>query len=339
MKANTVSIHYLQGLLARAESAGMDTASLLEKRDIPPSLIKEPTARIPSEHYVSIALEVMQRVKDEFLMLGGIKRTKPGTFAMMTHSVIHCRTLSRALILATKFYNLMLNDVRLKISKSKGQVFVSIRWLDPKTDWDHSTTDGLLVLIHRFFSWLCGQRILLTQLNLRSSKPLHSDEYQTLFRCPIHFSQEFDALVFPEKLLDLPVMQTEESLKTFLREAPGNLIVIPDNDNSTTAQVRSIIGKDFSDEFPDFESVAKVLNTTPQTLRRRLKQENSSYQEIKDTMRRDAAIYYLSRSQYSINEIAELMGFSEPSTFHRAFKKWTGLTPGNYRLHSHSDTI
>jgi AraC-like DNA-binding protein len=132
-------------------------------------------------------------------------------------------------------------------------------------------------------------------------------------------------------------MQTEDSLREFLREAPGNLIVIPDNDNSVTAQVRSVIGKDFREDFPDFESVAKVLHTTPQTLRRRLKQENSSYQEIKDTMRRDAAIYYLSRSQYSINEIADLMGFSEPSTFHRAFKKWTGLTPGNYRSHTSQD--
>ncbi|MCG8671121.1 MAG: AraC family transcriptional regulator [Pseudomonadales bacterium] len=338
MKANTVSIHYLQGLLARAESAGMETRQLLTKRDIPPSLIEEPTARIPSEHYVSIALEVVQSVKDEFLMLGGIKRSKPGSFAMMTQSVIHCRSLLRALLMATKFYNLFLEDVSFKVSKRGELAYISMRWDNPNMDWDHSTTDGILVLIHRFFSWLCGQRILLSEVNLSLAKPAYSDEYQTLFRCPINFCQDNDSLVFPAKLLDLPVMQTEDSLKTFLKEAPGNLIVIPDNDNSVTAQVRSIIGKDFREEFPDFETVAKILNTTPQTLRRRLKQENSSYQEIKDTMRRDAAIYYLSRSQYSINEIAELMGFSEPSTFHRAFKKWTGLTPGNYRLHSSSET-
>ena len=336
MKANTVSIRYLKGLLIRAREAGMDPGPLLASRNIPPSLIEEPNARISGEHYVSIAHEIMTGVQDEFLKLGGIKRTRAGAFAMMTHSVIHCRNLQRALLIATRFYNLFLDDIRFKVSRRKDQVLVAIYWSDPTLDWDHGTTDSLLVLIHRFFSWLCGQRISLTEVRLSVPSP-GSDEYHTLFRCPIQYNQPVDALVFPAKLLDLPVMQTEDSLREFLREAPGNLIVIPDNDNSMTAQVRIVIGKDFSEEFPDFETVAKALNTTPQTLRRRLKQENSSYQDIKDTMRRDAAIYYLSRSQYSINEIAELMGFSEPSTFHRAFKKWTGLTPGNYRLHTTQD--
>ncbi|MDX1692521.1 MAG: AraC family transcriptional regulator [Ketobacteraceae bacterium] len=337
MKANTVSAAYLRGLLIRAEQAGMDPLQLLASRDIPPSLVQEPNARIASEHYVSIAHDIMSRVRDEFLLLGGVRRTPAGAFAMMTHSVIHCRTLKRALLMATRFYNLFLDDLQFRVSRQADQVQIAVRWRDPATDWDHGTTDGCLVLIHRFFSWLCGQRISLTEVRLSLPVPENSDEYHTLFRCPLQFNQPIDALVFPAKLLDLPVMQTETSLKAFLREAPGNLIVIPDNDNSVTAQVRSLIGKDFSQEFPDFESVARAFNTTPQTLRRRLKQENSSYQEIKDTMRRDAAIYYLSRSRYTINEIAELMGFSEPSTFHRAFKKWTGLTPGNYRLHTAQD--
>ena len=70
---------------------------------------------------------------------------------------------------------------------------------------------------------------------------------------------------------------------------------------------------------------------TPQTLRRRLKEGNTSYQEIKDTIRKDASIYYLSKPELSIDEIALLMGFSEASSFHRAFKKWTGKTPSVYR--------
>ena len=315
----------------------MATTPLLINRDIPPALINQNNARIDSEHYITIAHEILTHLQDEFLMLGGKKRTKAGTFAMMTHNVIHARNLKRALFMAIRFYNLFLDDIRFKICKHQQQVQICIRWQDPTTDWDHTTTDSCLVLLHRFFSWLCGQRIPLTQVNLTVADRTLKTEYQTLFRCPIHFQQSEDALVFPAKLLDLPVMQTEETLKDFLRKAPGNLIVIPDNDDSVTAKVRSVIGKDFSQEFPDFETVAATLNTTPQTLRRRLKQENSSYQEIKDTMRRDAAIYYLSRSQYNINEIAELMGFSEPSTFHRAFKKWTGLTPGNYRLHNNAE--
>ena len=67
------------------------------------------------------------------------------------------------------------------------------------------------------------------------------------------------------------------------------------------------------------------------TLRRHLREEGSSFQELKDHLRRDLAIYHLGRDELAIQDIAEQLGFSEPSAFHRAFKKWTGLTPGAYR--------
>jgi AraC-like DNA-binding protein len=70
---------------------------------------------------------------------------------------------------------------------------------------------------------------------------------------------------------------------------------------------------------------------TPQTLRRRLHEEGRGFREIKDDLRRDAAIEYLARPELTLPEIAALLGFSEASTFHRAFKHWTGVAPGEYR--------
>lgn len=79
------------------------------------------------------------------------------------------------------------------------------------------------------------------------------------------------------------------------------------------------------------ESIAQHLHISPQTLRRHLREEGTSFQELKDQLRRDIAIYHLRRADLSLQQIAEQTGFSEPSAFHRAFKKWTGLTPGAYR--------
>lgn len=105
----------------------------------------------------------------------------------------------------------------------------------------------------------------------------------------------------------------------------------PDEGNSLVTQIREIIGSDLSAELPNFEYVAQALHTSAQTLRRRLKEEGLTYQELKDQLRRDSALYYLERGDLSIQEVAEKLGFSEPSTFHRAFKKWTNMTPGAYR--------
>ena len=339
MKTNTVSVHYVNACLERARQAGLDIQPFITRLDVSPEILQDPTARIPSEEYVRLAIHLVMATNDEFLLLGGIPRTRPGTFALMAHATMPAGTLQRGILRCFQFYNLLVDDIHFKLSKRNDEAIISLRFDHPELDWDHQTADSVVVLLHRFFSWLIGQRLELTQVSLSGEPPVHRQEYQRLFRTRILFNQPLNALHFKQKHLDNPITQNESTLKEFLRDAPYNLVVIPDNDDSLTAKIRAIIGNDFRHEFPDFESVARSLNSTPQTLRRHLKQEGTSYQEIKDTMRRDAAIYYLNRSQLTINEIAELMGFSEPSTFHRAFKKWTGLTPGAYRQNSDQELL
>lgn len=83
--------------------------------------------------------------------------------------------------------------------------------------------------------------------------------------------------------------------------------------------------------WPDFDTLAEELHLSISTLHRRLDEEGQSYQSIKDELRRDFAIDYLCHSSKSVAEIAEILGFAEPSSFHRAFKKWTGARPAEYR--------
>ena len=90
------------------------------------------------------------------------------------------------------------------------------------------------------------------------------------------------------------------------------------------------------EEMPTLNDVASMLYLSPQTLRRRLAAEGKSYQGVKDALRRDAAIHLLLNPELTLEDVAQQVGFSETSTFHRAFKKWTGVTPGLYRqLHGY----
>lgn len=331
MSRNTVSIHYINCAVQIARYHKVDAEALLEEVGIPVSLLSEPLARVPHEQYTMLMIRIMKIIDDEFLLMSDERQSKPGTFALLCFSIIHCNNLLNALKRVITFYRIFTHDIHFKLHKSEEDAALSMRLAHMEQDPYHIVTESTLAIMHRLSSWLIGQRIELTKVEFAFPKPSHVGEYELLFRCPIFYDCADNSIHFSPRYLNYAVIQTEKDLRRFLRNAPAKLLVIPHNDNSLTAKIRAIIGKDFSKEFPDFETVARELHTTAQTLRRHLKAENTSYQEIKDVMRRDAAIYYLSKPNLSINEIAELMGFSEPSTFHRAFKKWTGLTPGAYR--------
>ena len=92
-----------------------------------------------------------------------------------------------------------------------------------------------------------------------------------------------------------------------------------------------MIGYDFSQGFPGFETLSAALNMSAPTLRRRLKREGTTFQQLKDQCRCEAATALLDNADLSINQVAAQMGFTDPSAFHRSFKKWTQQTPGEYR--------
>jgi AraC-like DNA-binding protein len=127
------------------------------------------------------------------------------------------------------------------------------------------------------------------------------------------------------------VVQNNESVEEFLHQAPACLLVKYRDQASLTERIRRMLRRYLAEEMPSLEEVSDMLATTPQTLRRRLQREGQGYQMIKDALRRDVAVEYLTQSDLPLLEVAARVGFSEASTFHRAFKAWTGLTPGAYR--------
>ena len=159
----------------------------------------------------------------------------------------------------------------------------------------------------------------------------------------IQFNAQRTEVTFAADYLDLPIRQTEETLAEFLKTAPAGLLVKFKNTNSLTNRIRDVLKSHIGEEMPTLNDVAAMLYLSPQTLRRRLATEGKSYQGVKDALRRDAAIHLLLRHDLTLEDVAQQVGFSETSTFHRAFKKWTGVTPGLYRqLHGgyrHSENL
>ena len=336
----SVPMSSVRFLLKALEDQGLDSDHLLSSLNISRKDI-EANAFFPAYDYGILYQQIMFLVQDEsFGMLSGGKIPN-GAFRIMCLCIIHSRSLAHALYRCSDFYEICRGPIIKPVLIKKGRyAMVTFAPLDSVSEEEvkqlvsSESKERLrttLSMWHHFISWLIGRRLVLKAAYFTSERPDDVDYYKTLFQSEVKFNQHANALVFPASYLEMPVVQTEDSLRGFLKTAPYQLLVMVDNDNSLKSQVMSMLGKDFSREMPSADEVASSLNMSVSTLRRRLSEEKTSYQMIKDECRKEAAITFMNAPQLSINDIAALMGFDDPSAFFRSFKKWTGVTPGEYR--------
>ena len=184
---------------------------------------------------------------------------------------------------------------------------------------------------HRFASWLVQEHLPLQAVNLSYAPLAPAMDYRHMFLAnPIEFEHPLSQLVISRSLLDKRVTQNETSLRHFLRHPVLIMLTQDYAVNSWTAQVRHNLRRRLRD-MPELSAVATALEVHPQTLRRRLSAEGTTFKDIKNQVRRDTALHFLGKQGLSIEEIAHRAGFSESSAFIRAFKGWTGVTPYTYR--------
>jgi AraC-like DNA-binding protein len=299
---------------------------------------------IPALAYSRLYRRVMTALQDETFGLRRDVGMRPGAFRMMCYCLLGCANLARAIARICEFHQVFYYgqmDMRLvrEGESARFEIVVSPRaravdcGAGTAVPMSSAAAACALSMWHRFFGWLVGHPLPLDRVELSGSPPANLARYRQLFNCELQFGVAIPAFVFPADFLAYPLVHNEDSLRDFLRTAPYQLLTMPADPGKQRLvdQVRALIGHDFSRGFPSFERITELLHMSAPTLRRRLKREGTTFQELKDSCRREAAIDYLNRPELSITDVAILMGFTDPSAFYRSFKKWTGMTPGEHR--------
>lgn len=330
MRNLSISVHFARAVLRHTIPAGVDPQQLLRQNRISPRLLREPHARISIERFADLQVATMRALRDE--ALGYARRPMPlGSWHMMCHAVIGSDTLGQALSRYCRFFSLFA-DCGLVPEFSMADDIASVR-LRPAHGLvaDPYLVELSLFNTHRFCSWLVQEHLPITRATLDYAPAAQPDDYRAMFLAnPVEFEQSECALHFAAPLLGKPVLQGEQSLRRFLRHPALFLLTQQYARNSWTARVRELLRRDLM-HMPELTGIAAELGLHPQTLRRRLATEGTTFKDIKNQLRRDVALHHLGRRGLSIEEIAHRAGFSESSAFIRAFKGWTGVTPYAYR--------
>lgn len=333
MEKDTVSGYFVRAALMAFEGqpdAAKARARVLAAAAIAPSVLAAPAARVTAEAFAALWLAIARELDDEFFGLDS-RRMKVGSFDLLCRALVQCADLRSALRLMIEMFRLIFDDVVVRLS-DEGQLvrlIVECRVPDPARAIFAQETQ--LVMLHGVMCWLAGRRIPLASASFAYSSPPQASEYRVMFSGDLRFDAPVTAVEFAARYLQAPVVQTSESVREFLRAAPQSIFLKYRNDRGWVARVRRRLRGVQGPSWPTLDILAGDFGLAPATLRRRLEAEGSSFREVKDGLRRDRAIDALCQTERTVAEIAVTLGFSEPSAFHRAFKQWTGVRPGQYR--------
>lgn len=335
----TVPLEFTRALLAQARAFDCDVGKILASARFPFDPLEDDAQAyfVSREQYSRLCLELIRELGDESAGVMPDVQTPVGTTRMIALSMINSSTLAAALHRSIEFnrvcrVRLGANVVnRLVVDEAQKEATLTYHCEDDSPEVQHSVLCNLAMWL-RFGGWLIGQHIDITSAGCAGPKPPFMAGIRHFFPCPVHYEQPVNSVTFSARHLDAELVRDEAALEEFLKLAPYYVVIEPAAATlSITHRIREILGDDFQRELPSFEDLTGLLNMSARTLRRRLEKEGMSYQRIKDNARRDAAITMLSRDRMTVSEVAELVGFSDPSAFHRSFKKWTGQSPGSYR--------
>ncbi|MBB3013261.1 AraC family transcriptional regulator ligand-binding domain-containing protein [Cupriavidus alkaliphilus] len=329
MREHTISDSMVDWILSGARERGHEVAGILRRADI-----ASPTGqsrRVPRARYAALLNTLKRVMRDELWGLCS-RPVPPGTFAATCWAVIHCSNLREALTVGLACYRRLAPELHARLHAGGTLATVTLNPVDDGAGpLPRIAQSVFLFHVIQQAWWLTGRRFPLRELACSHASVIGSDETPRLLNTYCRYAQPRASLSFDARWLDLPVMQTRDSLRSLLRDAPDSLLIRHREAATTAAQVRTHLSRQLPLGAISLAAVADCLNLTEATLNRRLRSEGTSFQDIKDTLRHDESVRYLECTDLPVSAIAQALGFSEPATFCRAFKKWTGLAPGQYR--------
>lgn len=326
---STVSRPFIADWLAALRSLCSDAEylSFLQRADLMAD--QNPSqGRVTLDQIVCLYQLAAVETGDEMMGLWG-RPVRPRALQHLLTSVREATSLTSALYRFSTFWNLLLDDYQFTLTQVD---HVLVLTLEPQGDVPVQRFGHMLILklAHGLLSWLAKQEAPVAEVGFAFERPAFAQDYAVIFPAAVTFMRPATSISFDLKTLGSVQVRSTAELDLFLENAPRDWIFTRSREHTQSLRVRSYLSQ-IGWERANLTETARSMHMTPRTLIRKLEADDTSFQSIKDDLRRDIAIRHLSTGQQSIEAIAHEVGFSSAANFHRAFQRWTGNTPSSYR--------
>lgn len=333
MKIGDTTASYLQYLIQTAEKLGANPEQLIKDAGLDPKLLEDEDERIDLTYLMRIGFNAIKATGRSDLGLVAGRSSSITRFGYAGLAAMTAPTLGEALQVITRYEDLFGRCYRgnSQLIIEGNDTTLCFYSIAPYNDYTYFVVDAILSGWCNSIRWLTGHDNLVTSAHIEFPTPDYFESYGQSMSCPVHFNQEQNCLRLPTSTLSTPLIHHNATLHASLLEQCGFAVGRVALADSFHNKVLKVLGTMLHGKTPSIEDVAQQLGMPTWTLRRKLKEEDTSYQTLVDEMRKDVAFSYMRNTDLSFGEISYLLGFSTPGAFQRAFKRWAGTTPGEFR--------
>lgn len=333
-----VSMPIIRNIILFSAKSQQDIELLCKTANINVEDLEKADGKLTLQQNCAIMEAALAVSGDEFLGLHIGERTTATVLGITGHLMQSSKDVLSALQNLQQFTAAFTQLYKFAVEVKNDEVFYYCEpievWSDMSPDTARHSVDICFAGALHILRLLTGQHFQLQRLLYRYPRLSSIVEHERILKCTPLFNQDCNCIVFSLQEVERPIVGYNKELHDILKTILEKEI---SNQHATTSfsnQVKQIILKNYQFSFPLLEDVAQLMHITPRTLQRKLQEENTSFRTLEDEIKKEIAVNLLSNPSISVTDVAYKLGYADRSSFQRAFKQWTGKTPGDYGVKS-----
>jgi len=319
----------LGALWKQLEAYGIDPEPVFRDADIDPEVLYDPGARVPLERYRKLDLRAQELSGDPVFGLTAARFARPVHLGALGFAWLASSNLRSAFERLARYSGVIQEKLRVELEEDGEFFTVRVEALDEALRTP-VREDGQLAVLVKMCRTIAGEDFNPARVRFRQPEPADTSHHYALFRCPLDFGSDSTQLLMRQQDVDRRLAGSNEELAALNEHIVVKYLAHREK-SDVVNQAKAAIIDALAEGKVTEAVVAAALHTTPRNLHRKLQKHETSFSQLLNDTRRELALQYIHDRSKTMTEISYLLGFSEVSSFSRAFRKWTGIAPSEAR--------